>query len=58
MKDLVDPKDLENLSDEGLDALEEVVEKERRNLEQARSKLDEALDHIKNERERRQKLKP
>jgi hypothetical protein len=53
MKDLASPQELQGLSDEQLDALEQVVRREIHNIEQAKQKLDEALKNILDEKDRR-----
>jgi flagellar biosynthesis chaperone FliJ len=53
MKDLVTPQDMDKLSNEQLEALEQVIYKEIANIEKAREKLEEARKLIADEKAKR-----
>jgi len=55
MKDPVDPSDLEKLTDNELNTIEDVLTKELHNLAQVREKLRQSMADIKQERVRRKK---
>ena len=53
MKNPVEPDDLRDLNEKQLDTLEKIIRRELHNLDQARERLDKALDDIRQERQQR-----
>jgi hypothetical protein len=53
MKNPVESDDLKDLNEKQLDTLEKIIRRELHNLDQARERLDKALDNIRQERQQR-----